>query len=228
MELLDKWGYTTINFNDYRLFLAGELNLPRRPIIISFDDGYEEVKTIVYPILHEFRMKAVVFVLADFDLRTNKWDSGIGCEHPLLTKEQVVALHEAGFEMGSHTLSHPRLTQIPEDKTLYELRRSREILEEELKTPVHTFAYPYGLTNERIKRLAGEAGYTIACGAFTGPPLFGTDLMEVRRIKVMDTKNPLVFWFQLQSMYLHYRVVVRNVKIGLTKLFSAGSGERAL
>src|ERR1051325_2195833 len=69
LELIDRWGFTTVTFNDYRLFLMGELNLPKKPIILTFDDGYLETYRLAYPALQEFGMKAVVFVIADQSIK---------------------------------------------------------------------------------------------------------------------------------------------------------------
>ena len=67
LELLDRWGFTAITFEDYRLFQSGELNLPKKPVILTFDDGYLDTYTVVFPVLQEYGVKAVVFVLGAVD-----------------------------------------------------------------------------------------------------------------------------------------------------------------
>src|SRR5512137_113288 len=78
LELLDRWGYTAITFDDVRLHLAGELNLPNRPVIITFDGGYADVYDTAFPLLQEYGMKAVVFVIGDQLIRENIWDKNSG------------------------------------------------------------------------------------------------------------------------------------------------------
>ena len=205
IDMLDRWGYTAITFDDYRLFLEGELNLPKKPIIITFDDAYSDIHEVAMSILREYGMKAVVFVVGDLSIRESVWDESIGPVHTLLTESQILELHEEGFEIGSHTLSHPKLPNIDSERVWEELTKSRIALEILLNSPVRSFAYPYGLTSKTVKQMVYDSGYTVACGAYSGPPLFGFDYFEIRRIKVRNTSNPIQFWFQLQKVYLYYR-----------------------
>src|SRR5260221_5521386 len=71
LRLLDRLGFTTITFDDYRLHLQGEVNLPRRPVILTFDDGYLDTYEAAFPALRESGMKAVVFVVADQQIMYN-------------------------------------------------------------------------------------------------------------------------------------------------------------
>ncbi len=217
MKMLDRWGYTSITFDDFRLFLEGELNLPKKPVIITFDDAYTDIYDLAAPILREYGMKAVVFVVGDMSLRESIWDRSVGPVHSLLNKSQILALHDEGFEIGSHTLSHPKLPNLGSDRAWEELHKSRIILEILLDSPVKSFAYPYGLVNARVKQMAHDSGYTVACGAYTGPPLFGDDYLEVRRIMVKNSANSLQFWFQLQPAYLYYRWLVWKTKSRLLR-----------
>ena len=109
IELLHRWGYASITFRDYEMFLKGELNLPRKPVIITFDDAYEEIYSVAMPILQKFGMTAVIFTIGDFSIRESIWDKGKGETFKLLDKKQLVELHSAGCEIGSHSLTHPRL-----------------------------------------------------------------------------------------------------------------------
>src|ERR1043165_973668 len=56
LMLLNKWGFSAITFEDYRLFCKGEIALPKRPVIITFDDGYLDTSALAFPILQEFGM----------------------------------------------------------------------------------------------------------------------------------------------------------------------------
>lgn len=203
LELLDRWGYTALTFEDVRLHLAGELNLPNRPVIITFDGGYGDVYETAFPILQEFGMKAVVFVLGDQMMRENIWDKDSVTLSPLLNQQQILEIKAAGFEIGSHSMTHAKLTDVHERVATEEILRSRMLLEILLNVPVNSFAYPYGLVNATIKKIAKDAGYTFACADYTGPALFGRDLLEIRRIVMPDTTNWLQFWWLLQSAYLY-------------------------
>ncbi len=216
IEMLDHWGYTTITFEDFNLYLEGKLDLPRKPVIITFDDAYEEIHSVVRPILQKFGMRAVVFVVGDPSIRESVWDKNLGSVFKLLSEKQIIELKQDGFEIGSHSMTHPDLTHIPKEGVWQELLRSRMLLEILLNSPVRSFAYPYGLLNEPVKKMVAEAGYLFACAAYTGPPVFGKDLYEIRRIKVFNTKNPLMFRFLLHPWYSFLRWLYWRVKQLLT------------
>jgi peptidoglycan/xylan/chitin deacetylase (PgdA/CDA1 family) len=204
MALIDRWGFTPITFRDYRCFLDGLLDLPRKPIVITFDDGYLDTFQVAYPILREFGFKAVVFVLALKQLRTNFWDRGSDIhEAPLLTEDHILELHEAGMEIGSHSLTHSRLTKISEEALQQEVSRSRILLELLLDAPVQSFSYPYGLVNERVKNAVRNAGYRLACSAGSGPPVFGTDPLEVRRLTITGGMSKFGFAIRMLTPFTY-------------------------
>ena len=212
IELLDRWGYRTITFDDFRLFEAGRINLPPKPVIITFDDAYAEIYSVAFPILRSYGMRAVVFALGDLSIRRNAWDDSMDESSRLLDQKQLLELHAVGFEIGSHSMTHPLLTDLGREEAWQEISRSRMAMEILLNAPVRSFAYPYGATNAMIKQLVSQAGYDVGCAAYSGTAWFGDDPLEIRRILVLDTSSPAVFWFQLHQMYAIYRWLVWCVK----------------
>lgn len=228
MEFLDRWGFTSVTFNDYRLFKEGELNLPRKPVIITLDDAYVETYDIVFPILQEFGMKAVLFVVADPSTRTSIWDSAFpGAVTPLMSDAQLLEMHAAGFEIGSHSLTHKNLCAIPPAEAWEEISRSRMRLEIVLNAPVRSFAYPYGLFNESVKKMVREAGYSIAAAGWTGPALFGEDEFDVRRSVILHERRfpGISFALSLMSPYQFYRWLWWRIRVFL-ELTGVKSGHR--
>jgi peptidoglycan/xylan/chitin deacetylase (PgdA/CDA1 family) len=215
MAFLDRWGYVTITFDDYRLCREGKLSLPKKPIILTFDDAYEEIYTVALPILKEFGMKAVIFTMADPSIDTSIWDEQNGGDYKLLNVQQILELHNAGFEIGSHSLTHPDLTAVSKEKAWEEITRSRMLLEILLNSPVRSFSYPYGLMNEEVKKMTMDAGYTVGCGAYSGPPVFGMDMFEIRRTKVRNTSKAILFRFQLNPLYSMYRWFLWKLKTAI-------------
>ena len=227
LRILERMGFTAITFNDFDLFKRGELNLPRKPIILTFDDGYRDTYELAVPILREYGMKAVVFVIADPKIRMNDWDSGYDITPaPLMTPEQIVELHSAGFEIGSHSLTHPRLTQISRGQAWEEITRSRMLLEILINAPVRTFSYPYGLNNAAVCRLVRDAGYTYGCGVYSGPAAFGTDPFDIRRIAPSVDILPLGFWLQVVTPYERFEWMRWKMKQFVTR-FDGTSGSAA-
>jgi len=205
LHMLDRCGFTTITFNDYRLSLSGELNLPRKPVVISFDDGYLDTYRLAFPVLRELGMKAVVFVVAGKNVKSNIWDRHLGVPPaPLLEPRHLVEMSGEGIEIGSHSLTHPRLTDLPDDAAWEELSHSKLLLEMLLDSAINSISYPYGLVNQNIKNMAREVGYTIGCGVSSGPVRFGDDLLEVRRTTIKNTTGPLRFGLRLLPFFQRY------------------------
>lgn len=132
--------------------------LPDKPVLITVDDGYRDFYDQARPILNPLHFKATLFVYTQF----------INSKHGL-SREQLAELSQAGFEIGSHSATHPKLTQrlAGESESAYtlrlekELKGSREKLQAWTATQVNALAYPYGLWDQKVARAAGEAGYKL-------------------------------------------------------------------
>lgn len=218
LEILDRLGFTPITFRDYSLFKQGEINLPKRPIIITFDDGHEGIYQLAYPILREFGMKAVVFCIADKNIKTNIWDKSKNLpQFPLLKDNQIIELHRGGLEIGSHSLSHKNLCLTDDAQAWEEISRSRILLEILLNSDIKSFAYPYGETNDNIKRMVSNAGYDTGCGTYSGPKSFGKDEFEFRRILINGNSSVYSFIFKIFTPYQYYGWFRWKIKTFLEK-----------
>lgn len=203
LTLLNQFGYTPITFRDYKLSSEGKLRLPKKPVILTFDDGYEDVYRLAYPLLKEQGMKAVIFVLGDRSIRYNSWDAnspGIS-KARLMNDRQIKELHSQGFEIGAHTLSHSDLLTMEYSERYNEVYKSKLILEALLNSKIISFSYPYGLVNTEIKDLVEEAGYQFGCSVFSGPAEFGDDLHEIRRIAIHNSTTAWGFLMRLVAPY---------------------------
>ncbi|MFJ6215821.1 polysaccharide deacetylase family protein [Streptomyces sp. NPDC092296] len=138
---------------------------------LTFDDGYADFETQALPVLRAHGFTASVYVVADRLGRHNTWDPG-GPRKRLLTADQVRAVAAAGMEIGSHSLVHTTLTELPADRLTAETARSREVLEEVVGGPVTGFCYPYGTVDQRVADAVRAAGYDYAC-AIGHSPLTG-------------------------------------------------------
>ncbi len=204
--LLEKWGYTFISFQDHFLATTGRLLLPKKPAILTLDDGYNEIFYHALPILKDFGVRATVFVLGDRSVKTNRWDVSDGYpEVPLVDDDMLIELHKMGFEIGSHGMRHVDLTTIGRNDAWEEIAGSKSALEELIHAPVTTFAYPYGATNTDLERMVRTAGYDYGCGSFSGPPKFSTNLFNIRRIQVTSESNLLGFGIRMLTPYAYYR-----------------------
>jgi peptidoglycan/xylan/chitin deacetylase (PgdA/CDA1 family) len=175
LELLDRWGFTTITLSDYGHFLRGELHLPRRPVILTFD-GLDLLAPLSSP-LREVGGRAMVFV-ATGSLQGASGDQTIS---------SLRELHDAGIQVGSLTRSQRDLANLTAYERAEELLRSRETLEDLLGVRVESCAYPFDIVNADVKRSALDAGYTFGLAGPRGPRLFGTDPLEIRREEIDQT-----------------------------------------
>jgi peptidoglycan/xylan/chitin deacetylase (PgdA/CDA1 family)/glycosyltransferase involved in cell wall biosynthesis len=207
---LARRGFSTITFRDYAAHLAGQRALPRRPVVLSFDDGYADVYANAYPLLKQRAMTAVIFLIGNPGITANVWDAADGePQVPLLADDQVREMAEYGIEFGSHTASHARLTGLGPELLAAELADSRRAIEERLGRPVLSLCYPYGAVDGRVKSAAAEAGYLFGVASDRGPLTFGADLYEIRRAQVFPRTDAFGFWKKTSGWYGTYRRLQR-------------------
>jgi peptidoglycan/xylan/chitin deacetylase (PgdA/CDA1 family) len=162
----------------------------------------------------------VYFVLGDRKIKTSVWDTySCGTTLPLMNDEQILELHEAGFEIGSHSMAHGNLPSLKREQAWEEISRSRMSLEILLNAPVRNFAYPYGMVNQTIKEMVKDAGYTFGCATYTGPPQFGSDRYEFRRILIPGKIGIIGFALRVRIPYQYYTFAIwkyRNALLSKT------------
>lgn len=213
MNWIQKFGFTTITFFDYQLYLEGKLTLPRKPIIITFDDGYQDTYTRALPILHEKEMRAVIFVLGNRGLKRAWWESGDPDDLCLLMSDsQIQEAHALGFEIGAHTMNHLALGELDEEEVRHEVQGSKQAIEELLQEEVLSISYPYGSLNQSVLDITAEGGFRFGCGVFTGPPRFGTNMFDLRRLAIKQEMGPAQFLMRLLTpwQYLEWAWSRRN------------------
>lgn len=173
--------------------------LPEKPIVITFDDGYENFLTHALPVLVRTGFTATVFLVADALGKTNCWDVKTGdVEERLMDLPQIREARSVGTEFGSHTLHHADLPAIGPEEAWREVADSRSRLEDELGEPVTTFCYPYGRKSPEVKEMVERAGYRLACSTEKGANTPSTDPFALRRINIRrDTYLP-VFLYKLR------------------------------
>ena len=183
LAALRRRGYVGLTFAESeRARLAGRL--PKRTVVVTFDDGFASTSR-ARPALEEAGFPGTVFVVTDFVESGDALSfvpSGSDAEatDELATDElaplgwsELAELRELGWEVGSHTVTHPRLPDIDSPELQRELELSRETIERRLGI-CETLAYPYGAADERVAAAAAEAGYLAAC------TLTGADRVDER------------------------------------------------
>lgn len=169
MTALRDWGFRGIRLVDLIDARQGRARLGGRPLVLTFDDGFRNVREHAVPILLELGFRATIFAVAGHCGQSNDWPSqppGIP-RLPLLSRGELRELADAGFEIGAHGIGHAPLTRVGPQVARAEVEDSKTILEQMLGREVATFAYPYGLVNEPVEALVA-ARYRGACGVEMG------------------------------------------------------------
>jgi peptidoglycan/xylan/chitin deacetylase (PgdA/CDA1 family) len=165
MELVAGGGYRTLTVRELVTILADPSGrLPERSVLVTFDDGFDDVHREALPVLDRLGLRATVFVVTGSVGGTSGWLAGDGeGDRRLLSWTQIRELAGAGIEIGSHSDTHPQLDTLTESLAEEEIRRSRALLEGGLDAAVTSFAYPHGYHTGRVKTLLRRHGYTAGC-----------------------------------------------------------------
>ncbi len=176
IETLKDAGYTFINSSDLSSALSGKTKLPSKVVMLTFDDGYMDFYTDVFPIIKKENVKVVEYVISDFLNRPNFM---FGFQVQEIAKSPLV-------EIGAHTVNHLWLKGLPRETVQYQIGKSRKDLENMINASVYSFAYPYGAFDEQAIDLVRSAGFTNAVSTVPG---------------VEHTNNSQYFLFRLRPGY---------------------------
>lgn len=204
-------GFTTLTFQDLEAYRDGEKdfsNFPKRPLILTFDDGYVDNLENAGPLLKKYDMRAVIYLLCDHSLRTNDWDlsaeANTETAHALMSLEQKRRLKDFNFEIGSHGFRHQKITEMSEDQARNELAVSKAVLESDLGTPVVSYAYTYGVTSPKAATLAEEAGYDFAVNTDSGGLHLEENPYAIFRVNIFPEDGPAQLRKKTATWYRRY------------------------
>jgi peptidoglycan/xylan/chitin deacetylase (PgdA/CDA1 family)/glycosyltransferase involved in cell wall biosynthesis len=208
LRALRRKGCTTLTLRDVRDIVRGDRIIPRRPVLLTFDDGYEDNYRHAFPLLKKYGMTATIFLLGDPSVRSNVWDAHSGePEAPLLTDAQCREMLGHGMDFGAHTLHHVNLPGVSHVTAKREIEESKQLLEHRLQYEITSLAYPYGAVNEEIKALTRAAGFTFGVATDSGTKNIWKDLFEIRRIPVFPGASRFSFWKKTTGKYHAYKKV---------------------
>ena len=152
LKYLKDNGYYTITLTELYGYLMKDIPVPEKSIVLTFDDGYEDNYTDMFPILKKYNFKATIFVIT----------SSIDKDPNNMTSKQLLEMEKYGVDIESHTVNHENLKAISKDKQLETLVKSKKDLEKILNKQINFFAYPFGGYNKTSIESVREAGYKMA------------------------------------------------------------------
>jgi len=200
MRWLALAGYVPITLDDLLAGRNGQKKLPGRPVVITFDDGFQDCAQQAAPILQAHGFTATFFLVAGLMGQGSEWLRATrGIELPLMDWSSARRLEAAGFQCEAHSLSHPHLAELDPAACRMELWDSRQRLEDELGHPVRHLAYPYGSYNDMVRATAAECGYLTACSVRIGLSSSDDDLLALHRVPVSGLESFVDFVFRLKG-----------------------------
>lgn len=192
LDGLRRAGWSFIGLEELRAGLRGESELPKRALLLTFDDGYESVLTAGASVLTSRSIPAVLFALTGKIGGQNDWDApGSKGAQALLDEEGLRSLAEAGVSIQSHGSSHRRLTELDPAELGAELQGSRERIRSlGLEAPI-ALAYPFGVWSPDVAAAVRGAGYELAFTVDPGLVGRSENPFALPRVEVLAADKPL-------------------------------------
>jgi peptidoglycan/xylan/chitin deacetylase (PgdA/CDA1 family)/GT2 family glycosyltransferase len=161
LSALRQEGFTGLTVTELLACYRGGRTLPDKPVVLTFDDGYEDFLLEALPALDDAGFSSTLYVSPGL-LR----DEHSSAERPgrMLDWHQLGEVADAGVEIGAHSHTHRELDTLSRREAAWEVTHSRQRLRDELGRSVDTFAYPYGYSNRHVRASVEAAGYLAACG----------------------------------------------------------------
>ena len=158
IKTIQNAGYTFITPSQIQGIESGQLKIDK-PIILTFDDGYSDFYTDVFPILKKYNVRVATYIVPGF------------LDHPnYMSWQEVKEISKSNLvEIGAHTENHVVLAKLAASDATTQIVQSKRILEEQLGIKIATFAYPYGSFNDQIIKIVETAGFTSAMTEIPGP-----------------------------------------------------------
>ncbi|HOY02595.1 MAG TPA: polysaccharide deacetylase family protein [Zoogloea sp.] len=182
MKMFRVLGYSVISLDDAAAGLRGEIALPPRPLVLTFDDAYVDFLANAAPVLKAHGYPATVYAVSGLIGTTSSWDAGVGPEPaPLMNVAQLREVQDLGFTIGSHSKTHLRLAQQDDACIAAETRDSKTALEDLLGRRVDHFCYPYGSHDLRAVQAAAAAGYVTGTTCVRAAATPAEDLLALPR-----------------------------------------------
>ncbi|CAG0946117.1 Poly-beta-1,6-N-acetyl-D-glucosamine N-deacetylase [Anaerolineae bacterium] len=192
MEYLAVEGYTPIRVSDLSDYLLGGPPLPRKPIVLTFDDGYIDNYQFAFPILKKYKFVGTFHVITDFV---------DGRKPGYMTWDNLEEMAIEGMEIGSHTLDHPDLYRKPRAFQVNEIAGSKAVIEARIGTPVKSFCYPAGHYDSVTIDVLRSSGILAATTEIQGTRQSTAQIYELRRIRIRGSYSVADFGYWIKYFF---------------------------
>ncbi|MCE5254754.1 MAG: polysaccharide deacetylase family protein [Actinomycetia bacterium] len=173
LDYLTAHGYETVSLADAYLAMAGLRDLPAKPVVLTFDDGGLDNYEVAFPLLKQHGFTATFFVITET----------VGSQGQM-SWDHLREMFAAGMSIQSHSVSHPDLTGVSDERLRSEVSDSRGAIAEITGEPGYVFCYPAGSYDPRVVAAVRAAGYVMAVTTDKGAPLSPDSVFEITRTRV--------------------------------------------
>lgn len=151
-------NYTFMTMSEVGDVLNGKWEMPEKAVVFTFDDGYRDFYTDVFPILKKYKVKATVYIVSGF----------IGDSNFMLTNQIQEIIDSGLVEIGAHTVNHVSLKERSLESVYYEINRGKNNLEKQFNVEVVSFAYPFGAFDAQAIELVKDLGFKTSVSTIEG------------------------------------------------------------
>lgn len=179
MKYLKDNGYHPITMQELHDYVKKGAPLPEKPVCITFDDGYADNYTIVYPLMKEYGFPWTLFVIT----------GSVGAPNRVTWNQLKEMADSQAVTISNHTVTHPKLHNLPPEEAKKEIVGAQQALKEHLGIDNHWIAYPYGDYDETVDAIAKEAGIELAVTTDSGRVHVGSYPYELKRVWIGNEVN---------------------------------------
>ena len=174
MAYLASSGYTTVSLDQLALALTNHQTLPPKSIVLTFDDGYEDIYTYAYPTIKKYQLKTNLMI-----------PTGLMENIDYLTWSQLKEMSSSGLVSAyNHTWSHANLASVSQTKMESEVQTAQRQLTDNLGTSPKILAYPYGQISQNITNYLSQNGFLAAVSTIGGQIQCNSFIMTLHRTRI--------------------------------------------
>ena len=203
MGWLARRGMRSLTLTQAQEMLSGRAPVDPRAFLLTFDDAYADVLEHAAPILARHGFTAVLFPVSEMIGGNNStWQMGDSPDlGRFMNAEELARWLQLGHEIGSHSRTHPILTELDDETLAQELAQSRAALQRRFGRGIRAIAYPGGNVDERVARACREAGYSLGFTTRSGASAPGSDPLRICRTEVSSSDTHTLFRLKMAGVF---------------------------
>lgn len=181
MDFLKRLDYKVITLNKALDLSFNIKELKENYIVLTFDDGCEKFYNTTLPILDSFNYPATIYPITGFLGKIVTLKEKSYPHLKILSERMLIDLSKVGVEIGAHTVNHLKLTNVTKKEAEFQIKSSKEYLEQLLGKKIDSFSYPHGNYNTETIRIVKESGFTNALTCKSGYAQDAESIFEIPR-----------------------------------------------